>query len=1128
MAEAADSSGVTIDSSQRDLIKELDLLRREMELMRRENELMRREQTLPKNQVSVQDFKNSLPVYGENVYYPVEKWISDIEENCDLYGWNSSQMLLCARTLLRGTAKLWLDAQPIIKTWSEFKNELVVEFGKKVSSAKLHQQLTQRKKGRDESCLEYVLKMSCLAAQGNIEERALIQYIIDGIPDHENNKVILYNAKTVTELKTQLEVYEVMKAKMLNEKQQNKPMMLDEKRKPPSSKTTHCYNCGGINHKLKDCKFKNQGTKCFSCNEFGHVASKCPKREEQSRRTMQVEAERGLRKFLKQVHLNGVSSEALIDTGSSVNLITVDECDRIGVSKDSANVIKLNGLGAFEIQTLGSVNMQVDVDGESYWTEMHVVTKDAIQMKCLLGNTLLRQTELRITPEEIKLSKWKEEDFTLLITLDEVEEIPELELDHVQDRSFAKAVKKIVKDYRPNPRKVTQIQTKIILKDETPISHPPRRLSTYEKGEVEKHVEEWIRDGIVRPSNSEFSSPVVLTKKKNGSTRLCVDYRSLNKQVIKDRYPLPLIEDQLDKLQQAKVFSVIDLRNGFFHVPVEKESWKYTAFVTHSGQYEFLKTPFGYCNSPSIFQRFINDVFKELIKNGTVVTYLDDLVITSKDEKEGLARLEKVLTTAQEYGLEINWKKCQFLHRKVEYLGHEVEDGQIRPSTNKVNAVLNFPEPKTSKRLQSFLGLSGYFRKFIPNYSLTARPLSELLKKDAQFYFGEEQRAAFKSLKLAMIGPPVLRIFQLNADTELHTDACKYGIAAILMQRCADDEKFHPVYYYSRKTSPAEQNYTSYELEVLAIIKGLSKFRVYLAGMEFKIVTDCSAFQMTMSKKELITRIARWAMYLEEFHYTIQHRPGSSMKHVDALSRSPVMIIDHGLLSRVRNAQRKDESLKPIFTLMDQGQYEDYVMEHEILYKNVNGSHLLVIPKGMQAEIIRSTHENGHFGVKKLKESIVKDYWIANLENKISQVIQNCIPCIISTAKRGKQECYLTPIVKETPLHTYHVDHLGPIPSTHKNYRYLFVVVDAFTKFVWIYPTKTTATKEVLERLKHQQSIFGNRKQIVSDRGTAFTSNDFEQYCADEDIRHLLITTGVPRGNGQVERVHQIIISMLT
>ncbi|GFV85270.1 retrovirus-related Pol polyprotein from transposon 17.6 [Trichonephila clavipes] len=602
---------------------------------------------------------------------------------------------------------------------------------------------------------------------------------------------------------------------------------------------------------------------------------------------------------------------------------------------------------------------------------------------------------------------------------------------------------------------------RIILKDEEPVCQPPRRLAFTERQEVNKQIEEWLNEGIIRPSSAGYASPIVMVKKKDGSSRMCIDYRKLNQKLVKDKFPLPIIEDVLDTLQEAKVYSTLDLRNGFFHVDVDEDCRKYTSFIVPDGQFEFNKVPFGLSTSPGVFQRYVSSIFRDLTRKGIVISYLDDLVIPAKNEQEGLEKLKIIFEVAKKYGLEIKFKKCQFLKKKIEFLGHIVESGTIKPSPTKTLAVRKFPEPTTIKQVQSFFGLTGYFCKYIKDYSKIAKPLSYLTRKENLFVFGIQQKEAFEKLKKIMSEGPILHLYKYGRKTELHTDACKQGYGAILLQE-AEDGKLHPVYYMSKKTNTAEEKYDSYELEVLAIINALKKFRVYLLGQHFKIVTDCSAFQKTMQKKELITRIARWALQLKEFDYEIEHRAGSRMKHVDALSRYPVMMVcNDTLTSKLKNAQEEDDNIQTLKSLLEKQESEEFFERNGILYKYLNGRELIVTPKAMQAELIKLIHENGHFSVGKTEEIVKQEFFIPNLSNVVKKVIINCVPCILANKKTGKKEGFLNPISKES------------IPLT-------------------------------------------------------FTSKLFNDYCDEENIEHLQIATGVPRGNGQVERIHRTLIPVLT
>lgn len=245
------------------------------------------------------------------------------------------------------------------------------------------------------------------------------------------------------------------------------------------------------------------------------------------------------------------------------------------------------------------------------------------------------------------------------------------------------------------------------------------------------------------------------------------------------------------------------------------------------------------------------------------------------------------------------------------------------------------------------------------------------------------------------------------------------------------------------------------------------------------------------------------------------------MKHVDALSRNVMVLrVEDELITKVKNFQRSDETLRPIFQILSEEKpYEKYLMRGGILFReNEAGVELLVVPRNLQLEVLRKIHELGHFGYSKMSEVVNQQFYIPGLKEKVGRVIQSCIECIMSSKKAGKMEGFLHPINKgEAPLQTYHVDHLTPAAGTSKGYQHIFAVVDAFSKFVWLYPTKTLNCNEVLKNLEWQSEIFGNPKRIVSDRGSAFTSSDFEDYCRVEKIDHVKITTGVPRGNGQVE-----------
>lgn len=297
---------------------------------------------------------------------------------------------------------------------------------------------------------------------------------------------------------------------------------------------------------------------------------------------------------------------------------------------------------------------------------MYTVDDNSMGHDVVIGRLLFQTSaELRVGPKAVEIIDARE--VHQMMTID----VGELGLE-VGERAYLPVIHEMVRNYKPGNRETVPMKTVIILSDEIPVYQRPRQLAPREKAAVDQQIDEWLQEGIIRPSCSDYASPVVLVTKKDGILRLCIDYRALNKKIICDRYPLPLIDEQVDQLRGAIIFSTLDLRNGFSHVPMDDNSIKYTSFVTPSGQYEFLRTPFRLCISPPVFQRYVNFVFHDLIKLGHLLAYMDDLIIVAANIDEGVSHLEAVMKISAEYGLDIKWSKCQFLKRAIDYLGYHI------------------------------------------------------------------------------------------------------------------------------------------------------------------------------------------------------------------------------------------------------------------------------------------------------------------------------------------------------------------------------------------------------------------------------------------------------------------------
>lgn len=690
-------------------------------------------------------------------------------------------------------------------------------------------------------------------------------------------------------------------------------------------------------------------------------------------------------------------------------------------------------------------------------------------------------------------------------------------------------------------------EMQIDLMDTKPIVYRPYRLSHAERETVRETVDELLRLDIIQESKSDYASPILMVRKKSGEQRLCVDFRALNNKTVKDRFPLPLIDDQVSNLSGNNYFTTLDLASGYYQIPMSKDSRHLTGFVTPDGHYEFKRMPFGLANAPAVFQRMINKILGNR-RFEYALAYLDDVLIPSKDVEEMFLRLEDILSLFRQNGLTLNLAKCRFFDTTVNYLGYDISSQGIRPSEAKVLAVREFPTPCNVHEVRQFLGLTGFFRRFIKGYGEVARPLTSLLKKDSQWRWTSVEEHAFNFLKEKLIDRPVLALYDPKLETELHTDASSLGIGGILMQWQRDSRVLKPVAYFSRQTTPEERHLHSYELETLAVVCSLKKFRVYLLGLHFKVYTDCAALRTTMTKRDLIPRIARWWLQMSEYTFDIEYRPGVQMSHVDALSRNTKLSVDpddnafvsvytiekqNWLLSLQiadPDISRIHNILKPEDDIACKDIKKNYTVKNHAVYRKVDDRLCLVVPRSARWQICRAKHDDvGHLGYAKTLESIQQDYWFPKLRKFVKKYVAACLECAYNKDSSSRQKSgHLYPIQKiNVPFHTIHIDHLGPFVRSKEGNCYILTVVDGFTKYVFVRAVKDLKTKNSVKILEKIFYDFGVPARIVSDRGTSFTSAAFKTFCDNHGIKHILNAVACPRANGQAERFNQTILNSL-
>ncbi|GJS63353.1 putative reverse transcriptase domain-containing protein [Tanacetum coccineum] len=411
-----------------------------------------------------------------------------------------------------------------------------------------------------------------------------------------------------------------------------------------------------------------------------------------------------------------------------------------------------------------------------------------------------------------------------------------------------------------------------------PVARAPYRLAPSEMKELSEQLQELSDKGFIRPSSSPWGAPVLFVKKKDGSFRMCIDYRELNKLTVKNRYPLLRIDDLFDQLQGSSIYSKIDLRSGYHQLRVREQDIPKTAFRTRYGHYEFQVMPFGLTNAPAVFMDLMNRVCKPYLDK-FVIVFIDDILIYSKDEKEHEEHLKAILELLKKEKLYAKFSKCEFWIPKVQFLGHVIDSRGIHVDPAKIESIKDWASPKTPTEIRQFLGLAGYYRRFIEGFSKIAKPMTKLTQKGIKFDWGEKEENAFQLIKQKLCSAPILALPEGSEDFVVYCDASHKGLGVVLMQR----EKV--IAYASRQLKVHEKNYTTHDLELGSVVFALKIWRHYLYGTRCTVFTDHKSLQHILDQKELNMRQRRWLELLSDYDCDIRYHPGKANVVADALSR---------------------------------------------------------------------------------------------------------------------------------------------------------------------------------------------------------------------------------------------------
>ncbi|QRW15573.1 Retrotransposable element Tf2 protein [Rhizoctonia solani] len=680
-------------------------------------------------------------------------------------------------------------------------------------------------------------------------------------------------------------------------------------------------------------------------------------------------------------------------------------------------------------------------------------------------------------------------------------------------------------------------------------------MTNAESKALKQHIDEELATGKIRPSTSSAGAPVMFVKKADGSLRLVVDYRKLNNVTHKNVYPLPRQDDLMAKLRNAKLFTKLDLRWGYNNVRIkEGDEWK-TAFRTKYGLFEYLVMPFGLTNAPAAFQHFMNDLFRDLI-DVTVVIYLDDILIFSEKPEEHPSHVREVLSRLLKNQLFCKLSKCHFHVTTVDYLGIVISPAGFSMDQKKIEAVTTWPTPKTVKQVQAFLGFVNYLRRFIPNFSSVARPLHNLTKKETPWSWGNLEETAFQELKSLVTRSPVLIHSNPNLPYYLETDASGVAMGAILSQR-GEDNRLHPVAYMSKSFSGAEANYDTHDKELLAIIKALEEWRIFLEATEkpIQVFTDHRNLEYWMQARTFNRRHARWQIFLSDYNFKIHYRPGKQSGKPDALSRrsdyvdqppKPEVMLpsevfantseaELEIVTKIREKLKDDPSLEPIIQFLTEDvdnappsirkAYRDYDWEEDLLWYRGK----LVVPdwEPLKERLLREFHDSplaGHPGQQQTLELLSRNYWWPGMKSSTKEWVECCPTCQANRRAHGPVIALKPLEVPPYPFHTISYDFITGFPKSN-GHNAILVVIDSFSKFGHFIPTTKKVTSKGLAELfiSHVWKLHGLPVRTISDRGTTFTGKFLRALYQRLGVKPSFSSAYHPESDGQTERVNQFI-----
>ena len=662
-------------------------------------------------------------------------------------------------------------------------------------------------------------------------------------------------------------------------------------------------------------------------------------------------------------------------------------------------------------------------------------------------------------------------------------------------------------------KKEDSVEHHIVLKEGPPVFCRHRRLVGERLEAAKSYIKEMMANGIIQPGSGSWASPLHMVKKKDGSWRPCGDFRQLNQRTIPDRYPMRHIADFVNELHGCTIFSTIDLKSAYWHIPMSARSIEKTAITTPFGLYEFTKMPFGLRNASQTFQRFMDNILREL---PFVYNYIDDLLIASKTEQDHKEHLKQVFQILANYKLSINMEKSFFFKQQIKFLGHIITAQGLQTDPKKVQPILDFPQPTSKRSVKSFLGMINQFRRFIPKIGHILAKLHEF--DNNEFIWTTEHSNAFKTAKQALAQACSLNYPTSSGKFILTCDASDIAAGAVLEQ--INNGTKQPIAFMSRKFPKVEQNLSAFDKELTAIVCAIKHFQHFIEGCEVEIWTDHKPLITAFTKNEHQSpRQSRSFSFIAEFTDKLHHIAGSDNIVADALSRAEAVTTKSVSAKQIQEQQLNDLDVKlaqndPTFKLVE---IEPGL---RIVCKVNNSSVCPLVPKTLRKDIFDAYHQLSHAGQKAMRKLVGKRYYWPNLNKDIDEWVKTCSECQMSKITK---HTIIPPKQIAMPKRRFahiHIDIVGPLKPSNEH-KYLLTIVDRYTRWPEAIPLRNIEAQTIVDKIvQNWITRFGTPEIITTDRGLQFQSELFTTMSKTLACQHIMTAAYSPRANGLVERFH--------